>query len=145
MECRKSHGSTFFVDDVTKVLSKKYDVNSYKGPFNTLGDCHMEGAMGKFMFLAKLCGEFVGTDINTYMKKFDTEQWYDSADQVYDESDLEAYAKLTEEEIKSKPIRIEIENGKKIYFPTEDLIKIMCEGTGFVPIDTFQEFHRKRN
>lgn len=133
MEIKEFHESQFYVDDLTRELSQKYDIKSYKGPFNTLGDGNTELAMSRFMTLAKLCGEFVGVDIVTYQKRFPDEPWYDSTEPRYRERDLEGWGKKAEEIISAPALRIEDVSGKKVYFPTGDLVKIMLKGVDYIP------------
>lgn len=144
MEQKICFESQFYVDDITRALSEKYDVKSYKAPLQTLGDASIECKFGRFMFLAKMCGEFVGVDINTYKKKFSGEQWYDLADPLR-EGDLEYYAKRCEEKMGAQPLRIEEKDGKKIYFPTEDLISTMLKGIYPLPPWLFAQLHQRRN
>ena len=144
MEQKICFESQFYVDDITRALSEKYDVKSYKAPFQTLGDANIECVLGRFMFLAKMCGEFVGVDIDTYKKNFPGEQWYDLPDPLM-ESQLEFYAKRGEEKMGAQPLRIEEKDGKKIYFPTEDLISTMLKGIFPIPPRLFAELHKRRN
>ena len=135
MQPLKIGNDTFYVDDVTRELSQKYDTHTYKAPFNTIGEGATEGVLGRFFFISRMVGEFVGVDFATYSKKFPNEQWYDNAD-IFDEDGLEACMSVAEEEGVVPPVlRIEKIGDKKIYVPTENLIRVMTKGTNFVPFE----------
>lgn len=133
-------GYMAYVDKETKALSQKYNILSYNGPCNTLGESELEGMLGKFMFLAKFFGEFVGVDFETYKKKFPGETWIDSFDDwISSNCDLEAFAMEAAEILGEYPLREETHNNRTIYFPKESLIKKMLKGTSFVPLDSKEE------
>jgi len=145
MDIKQVHGSKFYIDDITRELSKKYDVNSYRGCFQTLGEANTEFAVGRFLFLAKMTGEIVGVDIEAYRKEFPEQEWYDSPLTVHSEKDIESYARLAQERIGSPVLRKEGLSGKNIYFPTESLVKKMLTGTEFISFDKFRAMQRRRN
>ena len=140
MEKKEFQGNTFYVDDITRELSRRYDVNSYKAYFGTIGSANPEAVLGRFMFIARLVGEVVGTDVETFRKKFPGEQWYDSVDMlVHTERNLEGYIAFAEEKLRKKLVRVKehIENGqrKKIYFPKKELVELMLKGGEFIPFE----------
>jgi len=119
-------GNTFYVDDIAKELSKKYDPTSYKRPHNT----NAGFAVGRLLFISRMVGEFVGVNFEEYEKEYPGEQWYDRALSVFSEDVLETYAEIAADEFKDRDIdppflRIEKFDGKKAYFPTENLAKAM--------------------
>ncbi len=132
-------GNTFYIDDLTKELSRKYNASAYRAHFMTLGEANMESALGRFMFIARTVGQFVGVDFETYMKEFPNEQWHDHIFTVHREKDLERYASFAQEEaLNAPPLRIETCEGRKIYFPTEPLIRVMLDGADFVSSEQFR-------
>ena len=133
MDKIKHNGNTFYVDAIIRELSEKYDVSTYKGPMCALGEVNTELALGRFMFLSRMAGQFVGVDFKTYKTKFPDEDGTDSSRIIRTEDDLEAYARRAESDkmVRESPIRIERKfgkYGKKIYFPTEALIEEMILG-----------------
>ncbi|MBU1269078.1 MAG: hypothetical protein KKA06_00275 [Nanoarchaeota archaeon] len=154
METIHTLNSTFYIDEIARKLSQKYDVKSYVGPFNVFSafdnSSEIEGVMGKFMFLSRMCGQFVGVDFDTYNRKFPDEQWFDSLDKdlVSYEGDLTYYIYNAEYQTGSKLVRIEALDKtlgcKNIYFPAEKLIIMMLKGTGFVDAEKFQELQNIR-
>ena len=139
-------GYMAYVDKETRELSQRYNILSYRGPCNTIGESELEGIFGKFMFLAKFFGEFVGVDFETYMKKFPGETWLDSMDEDWlpDNLALEGFAMEAAEIIGEYPLREEKHNNKTIYFPKESLVKRMLKGTSFVPLQTKNTGYYKR-
>ncbi|MFH1332612.1 MAG: hypothetical protein ABIH53_00015 [archaeon] len=132
MEEKITQGHKFYIDDLTRELSEKYDVNAFKGFYSILGMVEDEIALGRLMFLAKIAGEFIGATFETYRIKFPNDKHYPlfcepgysymGADgkkwfQIYiDHSDL------------SHLLRREKINDETIYFPTERLVKAMMKG-----------------
>ncbi len=135
MNTKHFQGNTFYVDDVTRDLSQRYDVNSYKGYFNTFGEVEIEAAVGRLMSLAKMCAEFVGVDFATYRKRFQGQQCMDEDyPLVPDESTLRVvisnasfYLTPYEARMKDNPslihaVRVENIRRTAVYFPTEALV-----------------------
>ena len=143
METKQFNSDTFYVDDITRELSERYDLKKYVGCLRTLGEANTEIAMGRFLFLAKLMGEVVGVDFEMYKKRFSGEQFFDYPHAVYDESVLVSYAQTVAGIITAPPLRKEEFHGKNIYFPMEELLKIMLTGTGYTPNLTAGNLQRK--
>ena len=131
MEIIEFMGDTFYVDDITNDLSRRYDTQAYVGFHKTLGEASVEQALGRFMFIAKMVGVFVGVDFETYMKKFAGEPGY-GRPTLFREVSLENYCKVGEERAGAELVRIEQRNGKNIYVPTENLVTMMLKGIGYV-------------
>ena len=91
----------------------------------------MASEMNRFLFLANIAQRIAGVDIETYNHEFDGQDW--TAPSHMSGQDLEGYANRASDKIGKPAIRIIFNYGKKIYFPTEDLIKRMLSGTEFDP------------
>jgi len=145
MQTKQVQGSTFYTDEQTQQLSQKYDISAYKGSHQTLGEAATEEIIGRFLDLAKMCGEVVGVDYVTYKKQFSCDQGFSGANMIYSEDMLIKYSLLAHKKIGEPAVRIEQVDDKKVFVPSESLVKVMLKGSVFIPLPIHHDHLRRRN
>ncbi|MBN2141895.1 hypothetical protein JW711_01065 [Candidatus Woesearchaeota archaeon] len=120
----------FYIDDVARVQTEKYDLTSYSGlekKLPSLANPEVLRVLDRFFFLAKRLKSICGTDYPAYMQRYNGDPEDSVPGFVDSPATLGRYLEDAKVALGEDAVRIVYADDKKLYFPTNALVRIALE------------------